>query len=68
MLIVESSVVYSVDTVERRRDLLALLIVVDRVTRATLDWHSVGVLSILYRAYAQAYMRMHTHAIQRSGA
>jgi len=42
--VVESSVVYSEDTIGRRYGLLTPLIVVDRVLKATWDWHSVGVL------------------------
>ena len=59
-----SSVVYSVDTVVYLKASSELLIVVDTVERATLDWHSIGT-SILLIVYSNsirssAYTYAHT--------
>ena len=43
-VVVESSVVYSVDTVGYLKASSELLIVVDTVERATLEWHIVGTI------------------------
>ena len=63
-IVVDSSVVYSVDTIGYLKASSELLIVVDTVERATLDWHSVGNCirlsaysnSIHYSVYAYAHV------------